>query len=387
MRPKNFITLLLVALAPAFVATGTAHAQAILSGSNRVRMGVVLPLKEKTQRGAKMVEFYQGLLMAVDSMKHDGLNVDVVALHSGTTASEMDSLVNSHSLASCNVVFGPLDSEQLPVLVDYCDIHGVRLVCPFATTTAHVARHSRYYLTTPPRNIIQREAAWFAKEQFASHNIILVDCNEKNDEGAAFGELLRTAMSEKGVYVRTLNAGGDEMAFFQAFNPLRSNLIVLNSSSQKALNTFLPKLKEYKQQHPDLQVSLLGYPSWQTYTAQSLNDFYDNDTYIYTTFYRHPLTPRNEAFDRQFVKNFRHPMQATFPRYGQMGFDLGYYFLRGLSIYGDNFENNVTNVPARAYQNPVWFERQGQNGGFVNTFVELVHYTPHQTIELVTRNR
>lgn len=387
MLRKRLLTLMLAALSTPAVPTAALHAQGFLSGNNHVRLGVVLPLKEKSPRGAKMVEFYQGLLMAVDSMKHSGLNVDVIALHSGTTASDMDSLVNTHSLAACNVVFGPLDAQQLPTLADYCNIHGVRLVYPFAPTMAYVKGHPHFYAASAPRHIVQQEAAWFVKEKFGDHNIILVECNEGNEEGAAFGEQLRTTMSERGVYIRPLNVNGDEMAYYQAFNPLRKNLLVLNSSSQKALNTFLPKLKNYRRNHPELEVSVLGYPSWQTYTAQSLNDFYDNDTYIYTSFYRHPLTPRNEIFDRQFVQWFHRPMQATFPRYGQMGFDLGYFFLRGLSIYGDNFENNLDNVPAKAYQNPLWFERQGMLDGFVNTFVELVHYTPYQTIELMTRTR
>ena len=60
---------------------------------NAVRVGVVLPLKEKSSRGAKMVEFYQGLLMAVDSVKRQGCSVEVTAVHSGTSHAAMDSLL------------------------------------------------------------------------------------------------------------------------------------------------------------------------------------------------------------------------------------------------------------------------------------------------------
>ncbi|MBP5770100.1 MAG: hypothetical protein J6W75_01920 [Bacteroidaceae bacterium] len=352
-----------------------------------VRMGVVLPLKEKNSRGAKMVEFYQGMLLAVDSLKREGLNIEVNTFHSGTTAHEMDVLVNSKSLAHCDVVFGPLEVAQLPSLADYCDIHNVRLVCPFSPLATQVASHPRYYMATAPRATIQREAVWYIKDQFAEHNIILVDCNEQNEEGMAFGEQLRSGMSEKGVYVRQLNINADEISFQQAFNPLRKNLVVLKSTSVKALNTFLPKLKDYKRLHPELAISLFGYPNWQTYTEQLLNDFYELDTYIYTTFYRNPLASRTQEIDRTFAQWFHHPMQATFPRYGLMGFDLTYFFLRGLSIYGDHLEDNLSQVPSYPFQTPFWFERQGNNDGFINTFVELVHYTPLQTIELISRNR
>ena len=80
-----------------------------------------------------------------------------------------------------------------------------------------------------------------------------------------------------------------------------------------------------------------------------------------------------------------HRVQQFFA--AQVGFDLGYYFLRGLAIFGDNLEERHERVPALPYQNPYWFQQQGEKDGFVNTFVELVHYTTFQTIDLITRDR
>ena len=355
------------------------------TGKERVRVGVLLPLKEKTTRGAKMVEFYQGLLMAVDSMKHAGLNIDIVALHSGNSANDMDHLLASNSFADCDVLFGSLDGAQLPLLADYCDIHGVRLVVPFSSPSASVLSHPTSYMVSAPRNIVQEEAAWIVQNQFGNDSFVLVDTHENNDEGQQFVEQLRGQLSSKGIYMRPLPIDGDEMAYFQAFNSLRKNIVVLNSPSIKALNKFLPKLKEYLRNHPDVKVSLLGYPDWQTYTSQLLADFYQFDTYIYSTFYRNPLEGRNSEFERAFIHHFRRPMTETYPRYALMGFDLGYFFLRGLSIYGDGFERNLLNVPARPFQHPLRFGTLETDGGYVNGFVQLIHYTPLQTIELLTR--
>ncbi|MCR5778930.1 MAG: hypothetical protein K6G70_00035, partial [Bacteroidaceae bacterium] len=356
---------------------------AMAQESRPVRAAVVLPLKENTARGAKMVEFYQGLLMAADSLKRAGLDLEITALHSGSTMNDMDQLLMAHSLRQMDVVFGPLDVPQQLPLADYCDIHGVRLVSPFSTLATQLADHPLYYMANAPRSTVQQQAIWFIQSHFPDHNIILADCNEQNEEGQAFAQALRDAMSEKGIYVRTLNVAGDEMAYYQAFNPLRKNLIVLNSSSLKALNAFLPRLKAYRREHADLSVSLFGYPAWQTYTAQLLPDFYEQDTYIYTPFYRNPLEPRAKQLDQSFLQWFRRPMQQTYPRYGVMGFDLGYYFLRGINIYGNRLEDSHQKVPARPYQHPFCFERAADGNGFVNTFVELIHYSPAQTIDLV----
>lgn len=355
--------------------------------ARHIRVGVVLPLKEKTTRGAKMVEFYQGLLLSVDSLKHDGISVDVQAVHSGATASEMDDLISSHTLQECDVIFGPLDGAQLPALADYCDLHQTHLVVPFSNVSTQLDGHPYYYIVNAPRRIIQSEAIWYIRDQFPDHNIILVESNERNEEGLAFGEAVREAMSEAGVYVRPLNVDGDDIAYQQAFNQQRKNLVILNSSSLKALNQLIAKLKDFKREHPEYVFSLFGYPSWQTYTSQLLSELYAMDTYIYSTFYRNPLSIRNEQLDRQFMNWFHTPMSNTYPRYALMGFDLGCFFIRGLSIYGrDRLAKNIQQVPAYPFQHSLFFEQSSEGNGYVNTFVQLIHYTTYQSIELLTRN-
>lgn len=356
-------------------------------GKSQVHIGVVLPLKEKTQRGAKMVEFYQGVLLAVDSMRHEGLSTDVTALHSGNTAAEMDQLLADNSLADCDVVFGPLDAAQLPALADYCDIHGIRLVVPFSTDNTQLQGHPKYYMASAPRTVLQREAAWYIQTQFADANIIAVNTQDPNDEGRQFIEHVKDAVAPAGTYVRQLPSAADDMAFEAAINPQRRNLLILDGTSLKALNVTLPRLQNYRREHPEVQLSLFGYPAWQTYTQQLLSDFYDLDTYVYTPFYRNPLSPRTREFDSRFVRWFQRPMQATYPRYGELGFDLAYYFLRGLAIYGDNLEERHERVPSNPYQNAFWFQRQAEGDGFINTFVELIHYTTYQSIDLLTRTR
>lgn len=380
---RSFLTSLLGLL---LIASGTA-AQNLVT-QRELRMGVVLPLKEKSARGAKMVEFYQGMLMAVDSLKREGISVDIQALHSGTTASEMDMLLNSQALNDCDIVFGPLDAAQLPALADYCDLHDMHLVVPFTTLTTQLKNHPRQYLVSAPRYRVQEEALWYIQSQFSDYNIILVETNESNEEGTALEEQLRKNLSKDASNLRVLNIEGDDMAFLQAFNPNRKNLLVPNSSSLKALNKLVTKLKDFQHDHEHYEFALFGYPAWQTYTQQLLSDFYQMNTYVYTSFYRNPLSRRSEAIDRQFMQWFHTPMNATYPRYALMGFDLGYYFLHGLSLFGrKQLSESLNLVPANPYQHPLFFENTHEGDGHINTFVELIHYAPDQSIELINRNR
>ncbi|MBQ9286266.1 MAG: hypothetical protein IJ209_08310 [Bacteroidaceae bacterium] len=365
-------------------ATATAVAQVT---TGYVRMGVALPLKERSPRGVKMVEFYQGLLMAVDSMKHQGCAVSVVAHHCGSTAAQMDSLLATNPFVNCDVVFGPLDAAQIPALTDYCALKGIRLVVPFSALTTAIDGHPRNYLVNVPRSMVQKEAAWFAQNLFSDENIVIVDCNESNDEGNAMAERLRMTMDERGIEVRQVKVDADDYEFDAILNPDKKNVLLPNSASLGALNALRERMRSFASAHPGFSISFFGYPAWQTYTSQIQSDLFQFDTYVYTPFYRDAQSPDVLQFEQSFEQNFSWPVQRTFPRYALLGFDVGYYFLKGLGQFGKDFEANLVATVTQPLQNPLRFERTDDGDGYVNTFVQLVHYANYQAVEILYRNQ
>ena len=324
--------------------------------------------------------------MAVDSVKHLGCSVEVTALHSGSSAAAMDSLLIHAPLGSCDVIFGPLDAAQLPALADYCDLRGIRLVVPFSSLATQVAGHPLHYLVNAPRHTMQKQASWFAQTLFSNDNFVIIESSEKNDEGAALVERVRTAMDGCNVYVKQLSIDTNDSVFTEALVAEKTNILLINSSTLTALNALLAKLRNFASQHPQYRFALIGYPAWQTYTAQTLNDLYRFDTYIYSSFFRDPNDKRIIAFEERFKSNFGRTMAQTYPRYGLFGFDLGYFFLSGLGIYGDELEGHLNAITVKPLQHPLDFQSQGEDDGYINSFVELVHYANYQAIEFIFRN-
>lgn len=354
------------------------------NNKNELKVGVVLPLKEASQRGQKMVEFYQGLLMAVDSIRKSGVSVDVVAAHSGSTEADLHTMLHNNDLSDRDVVFGPLDGALLPILSDYCNRHDIRLVVPFTPNMNALRHNPKLYIITAPRAQVQAQAVDMVSEQFSNSHFVFVNAKEQNEEGQAMETQLRTVLSNHGAFMRSVDIDAEMRHYEMAFNPLRHNVVVVNSSSMRAANSLLFHLHEYQKQHPECRFVLLGYPTWQTFNSTMMNDFHNFDTYIYTTFFRNPNAPSTHRFDHNYQHWFKQPMQNTFPRWGMMGFDAGWFFLRGLSLYGNLFDNYIATVPSQPFQSPMQFALIDNNGsGFLNIFVELVHYTKNQTIEVL----
>ena len=69
-------------------------------------------------------------------------------------------------------------------------------------------------------------------------------------------------------------------------------------------------------------------------------------------------------------------MDERYPKFGMLGFDTGYFFLKGLSRYGSAFEKNLdkdwTLIPI---QTGFKFQRVNNWGGFINRKVFFVHFT------------
>ena len=346
-----------------------------------VRIGVLLPFKGGTEENKKMIEFYRGVLMAVEQAKASGISVDVFAYDSGHGPS---ALANAVADGGLDFVIGPLQTEQTGALSDFCERHGTRLVVPFSSQGESVYQNPRYYTVTPPRPVLISEAAHLAAGLFAGENFILLDGRESDPEATAFTEALNRKLTQKGRRMATLRIDARELEWIETLDPARVNVIVPGSSGITLLDRLCPLLRNFAEKYPRFRIRLLGYPEWQTYTARHLEDFHTFDAYAYSNFYANPLGQGPAArFEAGYRKKFHEPLLGSFPSFGMLGFDTAAFFLKGIAEFGDSFEQHLAQVEAEHCQHRFDFRRVSYWGGFINRGVELIHYTPAHTIELV----
>ena len=93
----------------------------------------------------------------------------------------------------------------------------------------------------------------------------------------------------------------------------------------------LPQLILLVRDTPEQNIHLFGYPEWQTYTRDHLESFFELDTYFYSSFYTNTLFPAAIQFTNNYHKWYSKDLVSKFPSYGMLGFDTGFFFLKGLS--------------------------------------------------------
>lgn len=362
--------------------TATQNAEAVTPEVTKqtpsvIKIGVVLPFEDKSERAKKMVEFYQGFLMAADSVKKEGLSLEIYAYSSGNTEAELMDVLMKPEISTLDIFFGPVDEQQLPAAINFCKLNNIKLVLPF-TNGQTLSDNPHVYMASPSYAVGITEAASLVTKAYADKNFIILKSNNSNSKGQLFTQTLTDMLGQQGINVRVLNIDGDDFSYESAMNQFKDNFIVLDDPNMKSLNILISKLDSFKQNHANYNISLLGYPEWQTYTNTLLNSFFTFDTYIYSSYYYNALAPNTKDFEQSFTRNFKKAMTINYPRYAMMGFDLAYYFTH--EIWDNDAAINIQHVP---YQNMYRFVQEKENSGFSNHFMQLIHFTKSKQIELI----
>lgn len=346
-----------------------------------IRVGVMLPLHNADGDGRRMIEYYRGLLMACDSLKRSGISIDI---HSWNVSAETDIriILLDKAVAQCDVIFGPLYSNQVKPLSDFAINHGIKLIIPFSISSSEVFKNRDIFQIYQSVKDFNDASIKRYFDRFSAYHPVFIDCNDTSSTKGIFTMGLRHQLEARGISYGITNLKSSEIQFAKAFSRTKPNVVILNTSRSPELNVAFAKLNGMLVTTPGILISMYGYTEWLMYTQYDLDNFYRFDTYIPSTFYYNPLSSSTRSFEQKYMNKFHTGMLSSLPRFAITGFDHAYYFLNGFHLYGKNFDGNFnlsTNIPI---QSPLHFLRIA-NGGLLNQTFMFVHYKYNHTIETI----
>lgn len=346
-----------------------------------IRTALILPFSSSragaSEEQSRMVEFYEGFLMAADSLKRQGISLDIHTFDSKGKASEVSAILAQSKMKEMDIIFGPVNQEAIPLLADFADKHDIRLVIPFSPKVDQVFKNPHIYQINTPQSYLYSEVYEHFIRKFGRSNVVFVEDGSSDSEKAEFIKGMKNGLKEKGISYKQVRIGTeiDPTKVIAAMDTLQENIFIPTSGRSSALNKILPHLTMVRREHPNFNMHLFGYPEWQTYTQDFLANFYELDTYFYSSFYTNNLFPAAIQFTHAYRRWYSKDMANTFPKYGMLGFDIGYYFLKGLAQQGNKLEENLNRIQVTPIQTGFKFERVNNWGGFINRKVFFVHFT------------
>ena len=345
-----------------------------------IKAAVVLPFNTDgtgtRDEQVRMVEYYEGFLMAMDSLKKQGISIDLYTYDSGKTASSVNKILNKAEMKNMDIIFGPAHPEQVKPMAEFAQKHNSRLVIPFSSKGDDVFGNPAVYQINTPQSYLYSEVYEHYLRKFPNAHVIFLDAATGHTDKDDFVKGLKEELKNRQITFKELrgeNINPEGMKL--AVDSLRENVIIPTSGKNVVLTKILPQLIVTSREHPNYDMKLFGYPEWQTYTDDHLANFFELNTYFYSSFYTNNLFPAAIQFTNAYRKWFSKDMVNTYPKYGMLGFDTAYFFLKGLNEYGSNFEDQVKQMQVTPIQTGFKFDRVNNWGGFINRKVFFVNFT------------
>lgn len=341
-----------------------------------IKAAIVLPFLDVSKNeAARMVEYYEGFLMAVDSLKRRGVSVDLYTYNSGPETASLNSILSKKEMKDMDIIFGPHYQQHIKQLAEFTKKNDIRLVIPFTSKDNAVFRNPSVYQINTPQSYLYSEVYDHFVRQFPNANVIFIEAGVGTKEKADFIKGLKEELKNRSIPMKSLKEDATVESLKAMLRDDRENIFIPTSGSNITLIKILPQLTLLVRENPESRIHLFGYPEWQTYTKDHLEAFFELDTYFYSSFYTNNLLPAAISFTKNYRRWYGKEMDERYPKYGMLGFDTGFFFLRGLSRYGSDFEKNMQFLDLVPIQTGFKFDRVNNWGGFINKKVFFVRFT------------
>ena len=337
---------------------------------------------------SRMVEYYQGFLMAVEQLKREGYSFEINTYDAGHKDKSLDSLLSSRAFNDVEMIIGASYPKHNKELAKFAKERQIPLVIPFSSKKDEAINNPTVYIANGIQSFILPQISSRFVKTFPNANVLFVEDTIKSNK-TEFIKSLTSELTNNDIPFTTIQMeqlSNEEVVLqtlVEAQVEDKEFVVVPTSSSATTLNTLLPSLLHAKgiDSLDVAKFKLFGYPEWQIHAKDTRELMYEVDTYFYATFYSHYALPRVAEFQEEYIRWYNRSIQNIYPRYGMLGYDTGYFFLLAASLYGNSMHENINQVPFSPVQSDFKFERISGKDGFINKKFFFIHFSPEYYID------
>lgn len=342
----------------------------------------------QTQEQRKMVEFYQGVLLALSELKQSRVNINLHVYDTGSENSDITSILQKAEMQRMDIIFGPRYERHISQTAAFAQEHQIPLVLPINSTVDAVYTNPYVYQLNTPQSYLMSEVCDHFLRQFSKPRLIILNTGGSGDNPLL--EQLKSTLQAGNHPCVTINVGSENLqsSISQALQPGFQNIFILSSTGNAELPTLLPVLQLVtRSKAPEIETHLFGYPEYQIYTTDHMEEFYEIDTWFYSWFYTNNQLPEATGFASSFRQAYGRQMLQSYPCFAEYGYDMALYFLKGIARYGTNLPGNVNAISTKPVQMGFKFQRASNWGGFINNKVFFVHLSNDYKVEKIDFDR
>jgi len=338
------------------------------------------------------IEMYEGMLIAVDSLRSLGLEVELNVSDTGADTSTVDRLISSGRLRNADLIIGPVYSYNLERIAAYAASYDIPVVSP-------VQLRNQNILVGKPNLFRVCPSTWVAQDvivrEVATHkggNVIFLysDSLMIDPLTSAFWEKLRTAISfdtDAGTTLLTEHYYTGVVPRYDTYRGVatletmmksdRENIVILATILTPKVSAALSTLHTLSRRY---DIKVLGYPELGTLETIDLRYYYDLQMMIPSESYIDYTRESTRVFLNTFRKKFRTEPPAE--SFAWRGFDMAYYFIGGLALEGRAFLQSPGSFNPSLLSHDFGFRRDTTGDGFDNWNMFLLQYKKDMSVSI-----
>ena len=360
---------------------------------NAAKIALLLPLdadnRQMTDNKKAIIEYLEGFLLSVDELfeKKQEIELFIEEIGDDNLTKTKKVIQDKHAqLKDVHLIIGVFTNEQakskqIRMIADYARENKIKFVIPMSRIEVLTDNPYVFQVNTPPDYLFEKVANAGAN-LFAKHNIIFLDTKETDDQTTDFLKAYKKELKDRNITFKeaTYDASNFEANILSLLSTSKPNMIIPVSQTLDALLKIKPILRLIADTKPEYNLTLFGYPVWQRYIENCLDDFHALNTYIYSYFYADNIHPDVKSFYDKFKYWYSKSPIRNYYKYALFGYDTGMYFLNAIHQYGVGFEENLSEIPYKSLQTGFNFNRVYEGGSFINTNIYIIHYNKDYTI-------
>jgi hypothetical protein len=335
-------------------------------------------------------EFYHGFMLAADSLTQAGLSVEIIIIDTKKDTTAVVSGLNKLELTKVDLIVGPFYPKTMNVVARFCKENGVPMVVPFKSSTKMLMNNPNVYKATASNMTLMDGAVDFILQEYSHYNVSIIKPSIQSD--LALYEKARdrfnstigdspNALNSKVIELSLGNSNGRDINLKLRKDTV--NVVIVPSNNLKFISGVFTRLNNVLNLNPyakNMKIIVFGLEDWNKYEdldlkqRMRLNQHYASYRYI-------DYESKNTD---KMILSYREKYGTDPDVYSVQGFDVGYYFLSSMLVYGENYTVYLPNYSVGLVQNDFEFKSESDalmsENGFENNEIKIVAYHNYELV-------
>ena len=293
--------------------------------TNSSNDGIINKQKEIYEHTYQFLEYYEGALLALDSLKRMGMSITLNVIESNNDSAS----TNINRLTSnTDLIIGPVFPKTFPTAAAFAKRHSIPIVSPLSTEETNTSNPFVIQMNTPQKYRFKAMVNYIIKNNENCHVCIVYNSESLEKKlmtqcKMAFNEQKPTLDGKKISFEEMYYPSAGLAGLDKAMAKKPKTIIVVLSKQPAFANNIVTKLFQSSKNH---NIELWGMPQWERYENIELDFLFDLNFKLVTSGEVDYSSPRVNAFIKQYRNTYNtEPTKFSFQGFDQMLFFAKHY--------------------------------------------------------------